>query len=597
VPGQPFRSSLRGQLLLVVLAALGPALVFVLWGANREKGRTLAASEAEGRRILTLLARGHEASLDVTRRLLDGLADLLEERGGLPDPAHCAGPLANLRRVEPRYASLLLADPDGRVLCSSPEGSGEVLLSDRPYFRAALETGAFSMGEYQIGRLSGKPAVAFAEPVRNRAGRVVSLVVASVDLDWLRAALARAHPPGGTILFLDRHGTILARHPEGSPAAGSLFPLAARLAELARSGRELEEPSEAGGGETWWQVGRLSEGGAAAGYLALGIPGGVLFEAANRALVRQLFALALVAAVALGGVWLFADALVVPRVEKLSAAVRRLGAGDLSARTALPRGGGELGELAAAFDGMAASLERRSAERDRAEAELRRSEDALRALTERLETVREEEGTRIARELHDEVGQALTGMKLDLAALRRALPEAARAAGNERIAGMESLADATIETVRRISGELRPPLLDQLGLVAAVEAHLERFAARTRLGTRFEGELEEGALDRQRASALFRILQEALTNVVRHAGARGVAVRIAGERDEIVLTVIDDGRGMTAPSGPSLGLLGMRERARTAGGGVTVEGAPGHGTTVTARIPRARSTPPRGRTA
>ena len=583
--GQRFRSSLRGQLLLVVLAALGPALVYILWGANRERGRALAESQAEGRRLLTLLARGHEASLGVTRRLLVGMARFFEERGGLPVPAQCALSLANLRRVEPRYSTLLLATPDGRVFCSSPEGAGEVLLSDRPYFRKALQTGDFAMGEYQIGRISGKPSVAMVQPVRDPSGRIVSLAVASIDLDWLGAALGKAHPEGATILFLDRKGTILARHPNGISGAGSAFSLSARLGELAGSGRAVEAPGEGGGGATWWQVDRLSLGGEVTGFLALGVRSDLLFEAASRALVRQLFTLALAAAVALLGVSLFANALVVPRVEKILDTVRKIDGGDLSARTALPERGGELGELAAAFDRMAASLERRSLERDRAEAELRRSEESLRALTERLEEVREEEGTRIARELHDEVGQALTGLKLDLAALRRALPEEARAAAGERIAGMVSLTDSTVERVRQISGELRPPLLDQLGLVAAVEAHVERLAERTGLRTRFEGKIEDGSLDRHRSTTLFRILQEALTNVVRHAGAAGVAVRIAREGDDVILTVVDDGSGLVERPGPSLGILGMRERARAAGGTLIVVGAPGRGTTVTARLP------------
>ncbi|HUM03273.1 MAG TPA: histidine kinase, partial [Thermoanaerobaculia bacterium] len=263
---------------------------------------------------------------------------------------------------------------------------------------------------------------------------------------------------------------------------------------------------------------------------------------------------------------------------------RRLGEGDLSARSALPRGGGEIGRLAEAFDDMAGRLARRASERDRAEVELRRTSDELRALAERLDDVREEEGTRIARELHDEVGQALTGLKLDLAALKRALPEETGAGAADRIAGMASLADATIERVRRISGELRPQLLDQLGLVPAVEAYLERFGARTGVTTRLEAALDGEGLDQRRASALFRILQEALTNVVRHAAASSVTVRLAADGGDVVLTVADDGRGLPSSSGPALGIRGMQERARAAGGRVTVEGAPGRGTVVVARL-------------
>ncbi|HQR45641.1 MAG TPA: hypothetical protein PK598_06445, partial [Thermoanaerobaculia bacterium] len=112
-----FRASLRGQLLLVVLAALGPALVFVLWGANREQARALRAAEAAGDRHLSVVARALEASLDATRGLLEGTASLLEERDGRPDPERCGPGLHRLRRVEPRYARVIVALGGGRVGC------------------------------------------------------------------------------------------------------------------------------------------------------------------------------------------------------------------------------------------------------------------------------------------------------------------------------------------------------------------------------------------------------------------------------------------------------------------------------------------------
>jgi signal transduction histidine kinase len=581
-----FRSSLRGQLAAVVAAALAPALVFVLWGANRERNRALGAAEAEGNRSLSLVARGLEASLDVTRHLLEGTAGLLEERGGRPDPSRCAPSLERLRRIEPRYASVLIALPDGTVVCSSPAGTEEVNLADRPYFGKALETNAFAMGEFQVGKLSEKPVVAFAQPVRDAKGGIASVAIASIDLDWLGGILGRLPAaPGIRLLLLDRAGTILARHPADGPAAGTPFPFASRLGKIADSTHAARGAADASGTVLFWEATRLARDGGTLGYLALGMPEEILFGAADRALSRQLLALGLVAVVALLGVWFFAQALLVSRLETLSEAARRLGEGDLSARSALPRGGGEIGMLSRAFDEMAGGLSRREAERDRAEADLKRTSDALRALTERLDGVREEEGTRIARELHDEVGQALTGLKLDLAGLRRTLPEAARTAAEPRIAEMASLADATIERVRRISGELRPQLLDQLGLVPAVEAYLERFAGRSGVRTRLEASLDDTALDRRRATALFRILQEALTNVARHADARLVTVRLAPEGGEVVLTVQDDGKGIAEPPGLSLGFLGMQERARAAGGRMTMDGAPGKGTTVTVRLP------------
>jgi len=464
-----------------------------------------------------------------------------------------------------------------------------VSLADRAYFRQALETNAPAMGEFQIGRLSGRPAVAFAQPVRGPSGETAAVAVASIDLEWLSEALRKVPaPPGARVLLLDRAGTLLARHSAEGIGAGSPFPFAPRLGEIADSAQAVRGAGDASSPPLFWQARRLVRDGGTLAYVALGVPEEALFGAADRALTRQLLALGLVAAVALAGVWFFARALLVSRLEALAAAARRLGEGDLSARSALPRGGGEIRTLAEAFDEMAGRLARRSSERDRAEGELRRTSEELRALTERLDDVREEEGARIARELHDEVGQALTGLKMDLAALKRALPEAEREACGERIAGMAALADATIERVRRISGELRPQLLDQLGLVPAVEAYLERFAERSGVRTRLEASSEGAALDQRRATALFRILQEALTNVARHADARTVTVRIEPEVGGVVLTVRDDGRGLAGPPTGSLGILGMQERARAAGGRLTVEGAPGKGTTVRALLPEAQ---------
>ncbi|HUM02009.1 MAG TPA: cache domain-containing protein, partial [Thermoanaerobaculia bacterium] len=323
-PRDRFRSSLRGQLLAVVLGALAPALVFVLRGANRERNRALRAAEAEGERFLSVVAGALEASLDATRRLLEGTAGLLEERDGLPDPVRCGPSLERLRRVEPRYASVLVALPGGRVVCSSPGGTAEVSLADRAYFRKALETNAPAMGEFQIGRLSGKPAVAFAQPVRGPSGETVAVAVASIDLAWLSGALRKIPaPPGSRVLLLDRAGVVLASHPAEGSGAGSPFPFASRLDEIAGSTQAVRGTADASAPPLLWQATRLVRDGGTLAYVALSVPEEALFGAADRALTRQLLALGLVAAVALAGVWFFARALIVSRLEALAAASRR----------------------------------------------------------------------------------------------------------------------------------------------------------------------------------------------------------------------------------------------------------------------------------
>lgn len=228
-------------------------------------------------------------------------------------------------------------------------------------------------------------------------------------------------------------------------------------------------------------------------------------------------------------------------------------------------------------------------DRKQAEDALRCSLDELRALAARLKSVREEERTRVARQIHDELGQALTGIKLESASLIRELPAEAKQQAN-RAASIAKLADETVQAVRRIATERRPGILDDLGLAAAVEWVTEEFQART--GTKVQLTLTgvDLAVDRERATALFRILQEILTNVARHANATQVNVRLVKEGGSLILEAHDNGKGIgkqDLSSGRSLGILGMRERGLLLGGELAVWGSSAEGTTVLVRVPLA----------
>lgn len=226
-------------------------------------------------------------------------------------------------------------------------------------------------------------------------------------------------------------------------------------------------------------------------------------------------------------------------------------------------------------------------ERVAAEKELESSREALRSLSAHLQRVREEERTRIAREIHDELGQAMTALKMDLVWVHKRLPADCGAlhAKLERMAG---LADTTIETVRRIAQELRPGLLDDLGLVAAIEWQADDFASRAGIPCEKRLDADDRDLGRDLATVLFRIFQETLTNIARHAEATRVTVRLERNADRIVLTVADNGRGITPRQigdGRSFGIVGMRERAHLWGGELRITGRRGEGTTVTVGIP------------
>ncbi len=221
-----------------------------------------------------------------------------------------------------------------------------------------------------------------------------------------------------------------------------------------------------------------------------------------------------------------------------------------------------------------------------AEQDLRDSSQQLRNLAARLVKIREEERTRIAREIHDELGQSLTAVKMDLAWLSGRLPPK-----NEqmrtRIASTVQLADDLIKAVRRISTDLRPGILD-LGLAAAVEWQARDFQLRTGIPCQLQLPLQELALAPNIATALFRIFQESLTNITRHANSTSVEVCLEIQGDGMVLRIGDNGQGFddTNPAlSKSLGLLGMRERALMLGGQVNISSTPGAGTSVTAWIP------------
>jgi signal transduction histidine kinase len=222
-----------------------------------------------------------------------------------------------------------------------------------------------------------------------------------------------------------------------------------------------------------------------------------------------------------------------------------------------------------------------------AEQELRNSREQLRNLSAYLQSVREEERARIAREIHDELGQTLTALKMDVSWVRGKLPTNQETL-LQKTKAMLKLIDTTIQSVQRIAAELRPGMLDELGLSAAIEWQIQKFRERSNIACEIIQRPENIVVDRERSTAIFRILQEALTNVARHALATKVCINLTLSRKALLLKVRDDGRGISATNianAKSIGLIGMRERVYPWRGRVTIKGVPGKGTIVLVRIP------------
>jgi len=231
------------------------------------------------------------------------------------------------------------------------------------------------------------------------------------------------------------------------------------------------------------------------------------------------------------------------------------------------------------------------ADRQRAEEQLRTSLDQLRALADRLQTVREAERTSISREIHDELGQACTAIKMDLALIGRRLTKR-QTHLRAKVDSAMQLVDSTIASLRRIASELRPRTLDDLGLVAALESQAQEFESRTGIHCDISLPQESLEIDAGTSTVIFRIFQESLTNVARHAQATLVGARLEKNNDRLIFHVFDNGVGFDpakAGAKKSLGIVGMQERALMLNGELKIESAAGQGTALTLTIPPMRS--------
>jgi len=326
---------------------------------------------------------------------------------------------------------------------------------------------------------------------------------------------------------------------------------------------------------------------------------------------RQIILICLVTILMGGVVAYFLAAFISQPIRRITQAMEQVAGGEMTSPLVIQRND-EIGTLADSFNKMAEDLGRHRkhlevlvdartaalaaaneqlqqeiAERKKAETELTRSQEQLRDLAIHLESVREEERSRIAREIHDELGQALTALKMDLHWVGLRLPAEHRIL-MAKINSMSGIIDTTVQAVRRISAELRPGLLDDLGLTAAIEWQAHDFCSRAGLSCHIRSEPEDIILDKSRSIALFRIFQEALTNIARHARATQVEINLERNTSTVNMEICDNGVGITAAqlaASGSFGILGIRERVNSLGGSLNISGVPGRGTTLRVSLP------------
>ncbi len=584
-------SSLKTRLYLLVLVTLFPFLGLILYNASEQRRIELKAVEKNALSLAETAADSEAQLVEGARQMLIAVGNFLITSDF--DSKACNLFCTDLLRQFIRYTNIGAIWPDGKVFCSAVPQESEVDAADRAWLNRAFTSQDVVIGSFHSGRIEGKPILVTARAVFGTQGNPVAVMFAAIDRNWmnrLTSGLTSRLPEGATLHQIDGDGVLTSYRTEThSWQDGSIADPKLIQAILSKKRGIIEAPD----GKDSSLIHSFAPLSSALKdrdvVMVLSIPRTVVFAHSRQLLVHNLSLLGGVLVLSLILARFAGNYFVLKQVATLVDASRRLAAGDLTTRIGFVRSTGELGQLAGAFDEMAAALQLHADEQKKAEAELRESREQLRSLAVHIQTVREEERKRIARDIHDNLGQALTALKMDVSWLERKASEN-NSLMLTKTKSMNALIEETIHAVQRISAELRPGILDDFGLTAAIEWQAEEFQERTGIKTKLH--LPEYAIDasKDQSTAVFRIFQEALTNVIRHAGASAVEVILEKKNGKLCLTIMDNGRGIaeeeiTHPK--SFGLIGMHERVYPWGGTVRVRGIPNQGTALTVTIPLA----------
>lgn len=354
-------TALRLRLLLLVFIAATPALALILDGAAKERA---SATRTAKERALTAARQAAGNYADLIRQSKQLLAILAELPAVQNIEPRCTDMLAAVRRQDHRYTNLGVIGRDGTLLCSALPGNPGIHLGDRAYFQRALQTRKFAIGDFQIGRLSGKASVNLAHPVLNSAGEPLHVLFAALDLSHIGELVRTTPLPEQAVLtVVDPRGIVLARYPEEQASIGRPAPEAAVVKNLLTERREGLAEVRVDGDTRLYAYTPLKVGEEAVGiYVGVSFSKTLVHAHANQRFERDLTTVALLTLLVFLAAWFGADVFILRSIRALIDATRRIAGGDLGARSGLSDRQGEFGELARSFDAMAEALERREAD-------------------------------------------------------------------------------------------------------------------------------------------------------------------------------------------------------------------------------------------
>ena len=377
-------STLRSRLIVLVMLILLAALALILHTAFQQR-RLAVLNTGENMLQLGRIATGeHEQLIEGARQLLIGLSHLPQVTRLEAEP--CNSLFRDLGLQFPTYASLIAAKPNGDVFCSSVPPSRPLNIADLPSFRRTLETRNFTVSDYSISSVSKRPVITFSYPSLDLGGNIKAYVAIAMDLDWFNKVAAGVTLPfGATLSIVDRRGVVLAHYPAlGPEQIGHSMMNTALIKSLLPRAEGVIEASGLDGITRLYVFTPLQGTEEPSLFVSVGIPRAVVFTQTNKILTYNLVGLGAIGWLALMGAWFGSELFYLRRVNTLLRVTRQLASGDLSARTGLPDGAGEINDLVRNIDEMAASLEDLIAARKQTEEALRESEQLYRAVVENV---------------------------------------------------------------------------------------------------------------------------------------------------------------------------------------------------------------------
>jgi signal transduction histidine kinase len=604
--------SLRVRLLVLVLLAAIPAAYLLLSAYRQARDSARNDVQVYALQIARVAVSGQDRLADNTHQMLLTLAAVPAVRDG--QAAACNRLLADLLERNPIYANVGVANRAGDLWCSGVPQPNAVNISDRSYFRLAIETESFSVGEYQIGRVTGAPAVNFGLPIDDD-GQIVGVLFAALDLQWFTEfARSLQLEEGSTMTVMDREGTVLARYPNPSALIGRNVretPLAREVITHDGDGT-AELPGLDGVERLYGYTARRGTDGSPDLFITVGTPTEAAYSEIDAAYRGRLIAMGVALGLMLLLAWLASELFFMRRLRALLAAIGLLSRGDYTVRTGLPHDSGEMGQLATAFDAMAASLQQAREEEAR-EAELRlqnvRLEQEARAAQE-ANRLKDEFVSMVSHELRSPltsvrgyVDLLLEGSAGGLSTEQREFLQVVNHNSGRMLSLINDLLDIARIESGRVQLNCQPVEVDQLVAQAAESLRPQIEAKSQVMDVALTGDVPRVWADPDRG---VQILVNLLSNASKYTPEQGrIRLDAVARGPEVEIRVRDTGVGIPPEQleqlftrffrvsgeaarmagGTGLGLVITKALVEAQGGSISVESEPGVGSTFAFTLP------------